>query len=166
MEDVSRSGVTRAAAWHEPAMNVPEKTKHAWSLQKQQQGCQRDAAWVSLRFRVNSSVISPQPQEQSCRWTRWTTGAWRRQLPTVRPHRSMSTQLLLHNSGPQHTRVCIVSCYVTDEVIPARCPGWREWEDRCTASAFFHHSQNVPPPLTSAPVHQHDSDIQTWPRSG
>lgn len=30
MEDVPRSDVSRAAAWHEPAMNVPEKTKHAW----------------------------------------------------------------------------------------------------------------------------------------
>lgn len=72
--------------------------------------------------------------------------------------------LLLPSSGPQHTRVLIVSCYVIGEVIPARCPGCKEWEDnRWTASAFFHHSQNVPPPLTSAPVHQRDNDIQPFP---
>lgn len=155
MADAISSGVASAADLHEPAMNFPEKTKHAWSLQKQQQGCQRDAAWVSLRRfpgSVNNSDISPQPHKQV-----WTTQVDDGDL-------TMSKYLHLHSSGPQHTRVLIVSCYVTGEVIPERCPGCKEWEDnRWTASAFFHHSQNVPPPLTSAPVHQRDNDIQLFP---
>lgn len=50
------------------------------------------------------------------------------------------------------------------QLVPALCPGSKEWEDnRWMASAFFHHSQNVPP-VTFAPAHQRDNDIQTPPR--